>query len=49
MDQSEQHFVDCSGGYGNQMCMGGLMTNTFNYMIQEKRGSMDELLYPVCS
>ena len=29
---SEQQIIDCSGGYGNMGCSGGLMTNSFNYL-----------------
>jgi C1A family cysteine protease len=31
-DFSEQQMLDCSSGYGNMGCSGGLMTNCYNYL-----------------
>jgi len=42
---SEQHLLDCSGRYGNGGCDGGLMTNTYNYVIQN-RGISSYNVYP---
>lgn len=42
---SEQQIVDCSTGYGNQGCDGGLMTNSFYYL--KYNGGIDtEQAYP---
>lgn len=32
VDFSEQQMLDCSSGYGNMGCSGGLMTNCYNYL-----------------
>ena len=42
---SEQQLLDCSEGYGNQGCEGGLSTNTFRY-VQHQGGICTEGNYP---
>ena len=42
---SEQQLLDCSEGYGNQGCEGGLSTNSFRY-VQHKGGICTEGNYP---
>ncbi|VEN50056.1 unnamed protein product [Callosobruchus maculatus] len=41
---SEQNLMDCSGGYGNNGCDGGLMTNAFFYV--HDHGINSEAAYP---
>lgn len=48
-DVSEQHFLECSTAYNNNKCMGGLMTNTYRYMLGEKHGTQNEDNYPYIS
>jgi C1A family cysteine protease len=48
-DLSEQQLVECSGGYGNQKCQGGLMTNSYRYYITENHGCNTEENYPYVS
>ena len=42
---SEQQLLDCSEGYGNQGCEGGLSTNGFRY-VQNQGGICTETSYP---
>eukprot|EP00916_Digyalum_oweni_P015121 GHVL01024654.1.p1 GENE.GHVL01024654.1~~GHVL01024654.1.p1 ORF type:complete len:361 (+),score=23.53 GHVL01024654.1:89-1171(+) len=42
---SEQQIIDCSGGYGNAQCGGGLVDNGFRY-IRDVGGLETELSYP---
>ncbi|CAI8041683.1 Cathepsin L [Geodia barretti] len=42
---SEQQLLDCSEGYGNQGCEGGLSTNSFRY-VQHQGGICTEGNYP---
>jgi cathepsin L len=46
LDLSEQQIVDCSADYGNQGCMGGLMTNSFEYL-KQAGGAVSEQDYTV--
>ena len=41
---SEQQLMDCSEGYGNQGCEGGLSTNAFRY-VQHNGGVCLESIY----
>ena len=41
---SEQQFLDCSEGFGNQGCDGGLSTNAFRY-VQSNGGICAESQY----
>lgn len=38
IDFSEQELVDCSTGYGNKGCNGGLMSNALRYIMNNKIG-----------
>ena len=33
---SSQQLLDCSANFGNEGCMGGLMTNCFSYLLYYK-------------
>jgi cathepsin L len=45
VSSSEQNIVDCSSKYGNDGCNGGLMTNSYQYIIASK-GIDTEASYP---
>ncbi|CAI8041685.1 Cathepsin L2 [Geodia barretti] len=42
---SEQQLLDCSGGFGNKGCYGGVPSNAFKY-VHEKGGICSESSYP---
>ena len=43
---SVQQITDCSQDFGNQGCSGGLMTNTFQYLIKDSKGIETAQDYP---
>ena len=42
---SEQQLLDCSGGFGNKGCYGGVPANAFKY-VHSKGGICSEASYP---
>ena len=44
IDLSEQQIVDCSTGQGNQGCVGGWLTNSYDYVLSF--GTTSEGNYP---
>jgi C1A family cysteine protease len=49
LDLSEQMLIECSSGYGNMACNGGLMTNTYKYLIAKDHGFIPEHIHPYIS
>lgn len=49
MKLSEQQLVSCSSDFGNFGCDGGLMTNSFEYLIQTDEGLDLQKEYPYTS